>query len=77
MMKKTLEQAKNLGNTVKIISENREYIGKIAEVCDGVVSLIVAERYSPDGVRLIQQTKAIILIESITCVFVTLGDQQS
>ncbi|MFA9202018.1 MAG: hypothetical protein ACEQSC_00505 [Candidatus Nanopelagicaceae bacterium] len=74
-MKKILEQAKNLGNTVKIISENREYIGKIAEVCDDVVSLIVAERYDPNTGRLTQQTKAVILIESITCVFVTVGDQ--
>lgn len=71
-MIETLKQAKELGNSVKVFFGDNTYTGRIGELCENVVSLIVEEHYSEYTHKVTQQTKVFILIESITCVVVTI-----
>lgn len=72
-MMDVLRQAKKLGNSVNVLFPGGSHTGIISELFEDTVSLIIREHCDTNTHQITQQTKAIILIESITCVVVTVG----
>jgi hypothetical protein len=70
-MLEILKQARKSDNNVTVVFSGGSYTGKIAELHEEFVLLILKDNYDEYTHQITSQTKASILVKSINCVVVT------